>query len=115
TRSKRDWSSDVCSSDLRHLATDEEAREYRDLVLSIPQRLRSVGDAVHLAGELDAAAKERSKSATEERDAEERAKLLRESGLEPGRPVAGALRAAVLAVGEERRARARGATLDQID
>ena len=99
----------------RHLATDEEAREYRNLVLSIPQRLRSVGDAVHLAGELDAAAKERSKSATEERDAEERAKLLRESGLEPGKPIPAALRSQVRALEEEQKRRARRATLDTID
>lgn len=99
----------------RHLATDPDAREYRDLVLSIPRRLRSVGDAVHLAAELEKAAKDRSKTATEERDAQERAQLLRESGLEPGKPVPAALRSQVRALEEEQKRRARRATLDTID
>lgn len=99
----------------RHLATDPAAREYRNLVLSIPGRLRSVGDAVHLAGELEKAAKERSTSATEERDATERATLLRESGLEPGKPVPAVVRSQVRALEEAQKRRARRAVLDTID
>src|SRR5699024_11939416 len=44
-----------------------------------------------------------------------RAKLLRESGLEPGRPVPAALRSQVRALEEEQKRRARRATLDTID
>lgn len=99
----------------RHLATNSDARDYRDLVLSIPRRLQSVGDAVFLAAELDKAAKERSKAATEERDAHDRAELLRASGLEPGKSVPSALRAQVRALEEEQKRRARRATLDTID
>lgn len=99
----------------RHLATDAAAREYRSLVLSIPARLRSVADAVHLAGELDAAARERSKNATEERDAAERSQFLRDSGLEPGQAVPPALRAQVRALEEDQKRRGRRAILDTID
>ncbi len=99
----------------RHLATDPEARAYRNLVLDIPGRLRSVGDAVLLAGELDRAAKERSKNATEERDAQERAQLLRESGVEAGKAVPAALRSHVRSLEEDQKRRARRATLDTID
>jgi len=99
----------------RHLATDPEARAYRNLVLGIPGRLRSVGDAVFLAGELEDAAKERSKTATEDRDARERADLLRTAGVEPGRAVPAAIRPQVRALEEEQKRRARRARLDTID
>lgn len=99
----------------RHLATDADARDYRDLVLSIPARLRSVGDAVFLAAELEEAAKERSKTATDDRDAQERADLLRAAGVEPGRAIPAPLRSQVRALEEEQKRRARRATLDTID
>ncbi len=99
----------------RHLALDDEARAYRDFVLSIPPRLTSVGNAVYLAGELEAEAKKRSESTTQERDAHERAELLRASGVEPGKAIPAPLRSQVRALEEEQKRRARRAILDTID
>lgn len=99
----------------RHLAASPEARENRAFVLSIPQRLTSVGNAVYLAKELDTSARERSKESSEEREAQERIELLQQSGIEPGRTLPPAIRSAVRALEVDQKRRARRAVLDTID
>ncbi len=68
----------------RRLARDEAARQRRTAVLALAQRIRGVGDAVLAAGELVDLAQSEAKSATEERDAAEKAELLRALGVPDG-------------------------------
>ncbi|HLS01872.1 MAG TPA: DNA polymerase III subunit delta', partial [Beutenbergiaceae bacterium] len=82
----------------RHLATDSQARQYREMVLSIPGRLTSVGQAVVAAGEVEDHAKKRAKDLSEERDAKERTQLLQDIGVEPGKRPPPALRAQIRAL-----------------
>src|SRR5699024_11475336 len=50
TRSKRDWSSDVCSSDLLRPDTEEMMRTYRVMLIAMFGSLYYVGGNVHLIG-----------------------------------------------------------------
>lgn len=67
----------------RRLARDEGARIRRHDVVTLPLRIRGVGDAVLLAGELVETAAEEAKSATAERDAAERERLVHSLGADP--------------------------------
>ncbi|MFL6098720.1 MAG: DNA polymerase III subunit delta' [Actinomycetales bacterium] len=67
----------------RRLARDEGARIRRRDVVTLPFRIRGVGDAVLHAGELVETAAEEAKSATAERDAGEREQLVHSLGAEP--------------------------------
>jgi DNA polymerase-3 subunit delta' len=64
----------------RRLARDEGARIRRRDVVTLPLRIRGVGDAVLMAGELVDTAAEEAKAATAERDAAEREQLLHSLG-----------------------------------
>ncbi|MBE1874816.1 DNA polymerase III subunit delta' [Myceligenerans pegani] len=90
----------------RRLARDEGARERRSAVLGIARRIRGVGDAVLAAGELVDVAKQEAAAATEERDAAEKAELLRALGVVDGEPLPPKLRSQVkqLEEGQKRRA-----------
>ncbi len=68
----------------RRLARDAGARDRRTSVLSLARRVRGVGDAVLAAGELVELAQAEAKAATEERDAAEKAELLRALGVADG-------------------------------
>ena len=67
----------------RRLARDEGARIRRRDVVTLPFRIRGVGDAVLHAGELVETAAEEAKSATAERDAGEREQLVHSLGADP--------------------------------
>ncbi len=67
----------------RRLARDEGARIRRHDVVTLPLRIRGVGDAVLLAGELVETAAEEARSATAERDAGERERLVHSLGADP--------------------------------
>jgi DNA polymerase-3 subunit delta' len=67
----------------RRLARDEGARIRRHDVVTLPLRIRGVGDAVLLAGELVETAAEEAKSATAERDTAERERLVHSLGADP--------------------------------
>lgn len=99
----------------KHLATNEQARQYRTMVLSIPQELTSVGKAVAWAAKLENLAKEQAKDRSEERDAHERAELLRQNGIEPGKTIPRAVRSQIKALEEEQKRRARRAVFDAVD
>ncbi|GIG27798.1 DNA polymerase III subunit delta' [Cellulomonas marina] len=100
----------------RRLARDAEARARRAAVLGVAARIRGVGDAVLLAGELVETAQADATAATGERDAAERAELLRVLGVDPGAPtLPPAVRAQVRALEEEQKRRATRALRDVLD
>jgi DNA polymerase-3 subunit delta' len=68
----------------RRLARDEGARIRRHDVVTLPLRIRGVGDAVLLAGELVETAAEEAKAATAERDSAERERLVHSLGADAG-------------------------------
>jgi DNA polymerase-3 subunit delta' len=99
----------------RRLARDPQARARRATVLSIPPRVRGVGDAVLAAGELVATAQTDAKAATEQRDAEEKSALLRAMGAEGAATLPPALRAQVRQLEEDQKRRATRAQRDVLD
>jgi len=96
----------------RRLARDEGARIRRREVLRLPQRLRGVGDAIVAAGELVEVAAEEAGSSTVERDAVEKAELLRALGADGTAP---AVRAQVRQLEEDQKRRARRHQTDTLD
>ena len=99
----------------RRLARDPQARARRATVLSIPPRVRGVGDAVLAAGDLVATAQADAKAATEQRDAEERSVLLRSMGAEGAATIPPALRAQVRDLENDQKRRATRAQRDVLD
>lgn len=99
----------------RRLARDPEARARRSAVLRIAPRVRGVGDAVLAAGELVETAQADAKAATEERDARERAELLRSLGAEGLTTIPPALRGPLRQLEEEQKRRATRAQRDVLD
>ncbi|WP_432521729.1 DNA polymerase III subunit delta' [Kineococcus sp. SYSU DK006] len=99
----------------RRLARDEGARIRRREVLRLPQRLRGVGDAVVAAGELVEVAAEEAGASTSERDAAERAALLRALGADGSASVPPAVRAQVRQLEEDQKRRARRHQTDVLD
>ena len=99
----------------RRLARDPQARARRASVLSIPPRVRGVGDAVLMAGELVETAQADAKAATEERDALEKSALLRSMGAEGAATIPPALRAQVRDLEADQKRRATRAQRDVLD
>src|SRR5690606_19367691 len=99
----------------RRLAKDPEARERRRRQLAVPAGIRGVGDAVLAAAELIETANADAKAATEERDAEEKAELLRSLGAEAGSRLPPALRTQVRQLEDEQKRRATRAQRDVLD
>lgn len=99
----------------RRLAQDPQARARRNSVLNLAAKIRGVADAVIYAGDLVAVAQEEAKSATEERDAEEKAELLRLLGAETGRALAPALRSQVKQLEDDQKRRATRHQRDVLD
>ncbi|WP_299035922.1 DNA polymerase III subunit delta' [uncultured Pseudokineococcus sp.] len=99
----------------RRLARDEGARTRRREVVRTPLELRGTADAVVRAGELVDVATEEAASATAERDARERADLLRTLGVEPGRAAPPALRSQVRQLEEDQKKRATRLRRDVLD
>lgn len=99
----------------RRLARDPQARSRRNAVLNLVTKIRGVADAVIYAGELVAVSQDEAKSATEERDAEEKAELLRMLGAEPGKTLAPALRSQLKQLEDEQKRRATRHQRDVLD
>lgn len=99
----------------RHLALDPGAWQRRRDLLLAPVSLRSVADAVLAAADLVESAEEEAKATTAERDARERAELLRALGIESGARVPPALRAQVRQLEEDQKRRAKRARTDVLD
>ncbi|MCP2263536.1 DNA polymerase III subunit delta' [Promicromonospora thailandica] len=99
----------------RRLARDAGARERRTAVLSIARRIRGVGDAVIAAGELVEVAKAEATSATQERDAAEKAELLRTLGVADGETLPPRLRSQLKQLEDDQKRRATRHQRDVLD
>jgi DNA polymerase-3 subunit delta' len=99
----------------RRLARSADAREHRNRILAIPGSIRGVGDAVLAAADLVESATEQSKVATAERDADERAELLRVLGGTEGQTLPPTLRAQLRQLEDDQKRRSRRSLLDTID
>jgi len=98
------------------LARDEGARNRRREVIALAAKIRSVGDAVGAAADLDLIAKDEAVAASNERDSTERARLLETLGADPGaRTQPPHVRAQVSALEREQKTRATRFTRDVID
>ncbi|MCL2422347.1 MAG: DNA polymerase III subunit delta' [Micrococcales bacterium] len=99
----------------RRLARDPQARSRRAAVLELAGRVRGVGDAVIAAGELVDTAQDESAAASSERDADERAQLLRALGAPEGGRLPPALRSQVTELEKDQKRRATRAQRDVLD
>ncbi|WP_341933713.1 DNA polymerase III subunit delta' [Microbacterium sp. LWO14-1.2] len=99
----------------QRLATDDAARRRRDETLRSVIGVRGVNDAVEVAGRIIQAATDDAKALTAERDAAERATLLRTVGIAEGQPVPPALRSQISALEDEQKKRATRSLRDGID
>jgi len=99
----------------QRLATDESARRRREGTLRSALSVRGVGSAVEVAGEIIQAATDDAKALTAERDAAERASLLRTVGIGEGQAVPPALRAQISALEDDQKKRATRSLRDGID
>ncbi|MEJ1155070.1 DNA polymerase III subunit delta' [Microbacterium marmarense] len=99
----------------QRLATDDASRARRDETLRAVLRVRSVGDAVEVAGRIVQAATEDAKALTAERDEEERAALLRTLGIVEGQAVPPAVRSQVSALQDDQKRRGTRSLRDGID
>ncbi|MGW2091991.1 DNA polymerase III subunit delta' [Promicromonospora sukumoe] len=99
----------------KRLARDAGARERRTAVLSIARRIRGVGDAVLAAGELVDVAKAEAVSATQERDAAEKAELLRALGVADGETLPPRLRSQLKQLEDDQKRRATRHQRDVLD
>ena len=100
----------------RRLARDEGARNRRREVIVLAAKIRSVGDAVGAAADLDLIARDEAVAASTERDSTEKARLLETLGADPGaRTQPPHVRAQVSALEREQKTRATRFTRDVID
>ncbi|PRA80776.1 DNA polymerase III subunit delta' [Microbacterium sp. MYb66] len=99
----------------QRLATDDGARRRRDETLRSVLGVRGVGDAVEVAGRIIQAATEDAKALTAERDASERASLLRTIGIAEGQAVPPAVRTQLSALEDDQKKRATRSLRDGID
>lgn len=99
----------------QRLATDDDARRRRDETLRAVLGVRGVSTAVDVAGTIIQAATDDAKSLTAERDAAERAALLRTVGIAEGQAVPPALRTQISALEDDQRKRATRSLRDGID
>lgn len=99
----------------QRLATDDAARHRRDTTLRSVLGVRGVGSAVEVAGQIIQAATDDAKALTAERDAAERASLLRTVGIAEGQAVPPALRSQISALEDDQKKRATRSLRDGID
>ncbi|GAA5031037.1 DNA polymerase III subunit delta' [Terrabacter aeriphilus] len=100
----------------RRLARDEQARIRRRDVIAMATRISGVGDAIGAAADLAQIADEESTSATAERDAAERSRLLETLGADPtARTQPPHIRSQVAALEREQKTRATRAARDVVD
>ncbi|MBT2475960.1 DNA polymerase III subunit delta' [Microbacterium sp. ISL-103] len=99
----------------QRLATDDAARRRRDETLRSVLAVRGVNDAVEVAGRIIQAATDDAKALTAERDAAERANLLRMVGVAEGQAVPPALRSQISALEDDQKKRATRSLRDGID
>ncbi len=99
----------------QRLATDDDARIRRREVLDLAFAVRGVGDAVLRAGQLVEIANEEAGAATGDRDAREKASLLRALGYEGESRLPPSIRAQVRAMEGDQKKRANRFKRDVVD
>ena len=99
----------------RRLARDPEARARRAEVLDVARRVRGVPDAVLAAAELVDVAKAEAAAATVERDAAEKAELLRALGVAEGETLPPKLRSQLKQLEDDQKRRATRRQRDVLD
>jgi DNA polymerase-3 subunit delta' len=99
----------------RRLATNPEARARREETLRTALGIRSVASAVNSAARLLAIAGDDAKAITLQRDAEERAGVLRSLGVEAGAAVPSGLRGQIKTLEDDQKRRATRSLRDGID
>ena len=99
----------------QRLAGNDDARRRREETLRAVLGVRGVGTAVEVAGQIIQAATDDAKSLTAERDAAERAALLRTVGVAEGQAVPPALRSQISALEDDQKKRATRSLRDGID
>lgn len=100
----------------RRLALDERARNRRHEIVSLPLKIRTVGDAVGAAADLAGIADEESASRAAERDGAERARLLETLGADPAsRTQPPHVRSQLAGLEREQKARATRSARDVVD
>ncbi|AIY02908.1 DNA polymerase III subunit delta' [Arthrobacter sp. PAMC 25486] len=99
----------------RRLATDAGARERRDATVRLPLTVRDVSTAVLAAASLLELAQAEAASSNEERDAVEKATLLRSLGAPETGTLPPPMRAQVRALEEDQKRRAKRSVTDHLD
>ncbi len=100
----------------RRLARDEGARIRRRDVISLPGRIRTIGDAIGAAADLATIADEESTAASSERDAAERSRLMETLGADPSaRTQPPHIRSQLSALEREQKTRATRFGRDMVD
>ncbi|MCK0118161.1 DNA polymerase III subunit delta' [Isoptericola sp. S6320L] len=99
----------------RRLARDPEARSRRAAVLEVARRIRGVPDAVLAAAELVEVAKAEATAATAERDATEKAELMRALGVGDGDTLPPKLRSQLKHLEDDQKRRATRRQRDVLD
>ena len=100
----------------RRLATDESSRIRRHDVISLATKIRTVGDAIDAASDLSTIATEESAASSAERDAAEKQRLLEILGADPtARTQPPHVRAQVVSLEKEQKARATRFARDVVD
>ncbi|WP_281859579.1 DNA polymerase III subunit delta' [Salana multivorans] len=97
------------------LALDESVRERRARALEIATSVRGVGDAVIAAGELVEVATAQATAAATERDAAEKAELLRALGADGEGTLPPSVRAQIRQLEDDQKRRSRRAVVDGLD
>lgn len=99
----------------RRLASDPGARERRDATVRLPLNLRDVTTAVHAAASLLELAQAEASSSNEERDAVEKATLLRNLGAPETGALPPSMRSQVRALEEDQKRRGKRSVTDHLD
>ncbi|RLP74135.1 DNA polymerase III subunit delta' [Mycetocola tolaasinivorans] len=99
----------------RRLATDADARTRREETLRSVLDIRDVSDAIVMAAKLVEIAGEDAKAYTGERDEQERERVLRSLGVEPGGTIPPALRAPLRDLENDQKRRAKRGLVDGVD
>mgnify|MGYP000845914329 FL=1 len=99
----------------RALAKDPKMRQRRRQIITAPAQVRSVGEAVFAAEDLLSIAKTQAESQLEERNAREKAELMRQLGMEEGQSPASHQRARIRELEEDQKRRSKRAIQDSLD
>ena len=99
----------------RALARDPQMRERRRAIITAPASVRSVGEAVMAADRLLETAKAQADAQVSERNAREKAELMRQLGMDEGESATKASRTMLRQLEEDQKRRSKRALTDAID